>query len=73
MPTLRDMYEPEELPTRPDNPRAAARLCKHCGKAYGEHLQVRPSHAQNPAPDAACRGLRRGYEPEAHSNADLER
>jgi hypothetical protein len=61
-------YPENELPTRPDCPRASARRCKHCGRVYGEHAEMFPR-----APDARCLGVRAYFEPEEHSDGDHER
>ncbi len=65
---MRDMYEPDEIPTRPDTPRAAARKCKHCGLVYGEHADMFPIR-----PDAECFGVKDNFDPEASSDGDRER
>lgn len=61
-------FDESDTPTRPDLPATAARLCRHCGRAYGEHAQgVKPTGPH------ACGGLRRDYAPEDRSAADAER
>jgi hypothetical protein len=68
MASLRDLYEPEELPTRPDNPRACARKCKHCGLVYGDHAEIFPIDM-----NAECFGVRVNFEPEATSDDERQR
>lgn len=71
---LSDAYAPEELPTRPDNPATVARRCKHCGRVYGDHAVSRPgSGIATRQIRAACGGLRRNYQPEAHADDDGKR
>lgn len=65
---LRDMYEPDELPTRPDTPRACARRCRHCGLVYGDHADMFPIR-----PDAECFGVKSNFVPEDSSDGDRER
>lgn len=65
---LRDMYDQEELPTRPDTPNACARRCKLCGLVYGEHADIFPIR-----PDAACFGVKCNFQPEANADADAAR
>ena len=70
---LRDMYDEEEIPTRPDTPRATARRCKSCGMVYGDHAIARPPGLRGLQVRAACAGLRRNFVPEERSDADAER
>lgn len=65
---LADLYEPDELPTVPGTPNACARLCKHCGKVYGEHADMFPI-----APTALCFGVKVNFDPEELSDADRQR
>jgi hypothetical protein len=53
------MYDENEVPTRPDWPKTVARVCKHCGKVYGEHAQT-----AQPQTLAKCQGIRHGFDPE---------
>lgn len=74
---LADSYTQDELPTRPDNPRTAARRCKHCGQVAGDHVVTRPGTRTAPASAtmlrAGCMGLRRNFDPETQGEADHER
>jgi hypothetical protein len=61
-------FAEEEIPTRPDLPRSAARKCKHCGLVFGEHADIFPKR-----PDAECFGVKCNFEPEKSSHGDRER
>lgn len=70
---LADQYPPEELPTRPDNSRACATRCAHCGQVFGDHAisvpPVPPSHMW----ESDCFGLRSNFEGAKTRHADAER
>ncbi len=67
MTSLRDLYEPDEMPTKPDTPNACARKCRHCGKVYGEH-EIFPTDL-----NAECFGVRCNFEPEETSDDERQR
>lgn len=68
MHNLADMYEPDELPTRPDWPNTVARRCRHCGKVYGDHAQTKA-----PQNSSGCQGIRKHFDPEKNTDGDRER
>lgn len=68
MAKLTDMYEPDEIPTRPDWPNTVARRCRHCGKVYGEHAQTAA-----PQSTSGCLGIRKHFDPEESSDGEKNR
>lgn len=64
---LADMLPPDEMPTKPGTPQAAARKCRHCGLVFGAHGELFPKS------DAPCYGVRSNFEPEDRCDADAER
>lgn len=68
MASLRDLYDSDELPTKPGTPGACARKCKHCGRVYGEHAEIFPIDMT-----AECFGVRVNFEPEAMSDDERYR
>jgi hypothetical protein len=65
------MFDPDELPTRPDWPSTVARRCKHCGRVYGDHALRVPRPRPTKAP--ACLNLRAYFDPEDQSDGDRKR
>lgn len=70
---LRDMYEPDEIPTRPDHPKACATKCRHCGQVFGDHVMSVPPLPPRGMFDAPCFGLRGNFDGEERRDADRER
>lgn len=71
--TLRDLFEPDEAPTRPDLPNACASRCVHCGQAFGDHVIAIPPLPPKGMFDADCFGMRTNFDDAKTRPADAER